>query len=174
LLADIVTQNGLLGTSYQRVYFKNNALNYEHLPDTRLKIPLGIRANYFVSDRFVLRSFYRFYTDDWGVRAHTAELEVPIKINPFFSISPFYRYYTQTAADYFAPYKVHDVSEPFFTSDYDLSQFNSQYIGAGIRYTPADGVFGKQHWNAVELRYGHYSRNNGLNSNMVSLHLKFK
>lgn len=174
LLADLVSQKGLLGTSYQRVYFNNNAENYEHLPDTRFKIPVGIKVNYFLGDRFIIRSSYRYYTDDWGVRAHTAELELPIKITPFFSLSPFYRYYTQTAADYFAPYKEHSTADNFFTSDYDLSEFDSQFFGSGIRFIPEKGVFGIAHWSMLELRYGHYNRNNGLNSNIISLNARFK
>jgi hypothetical protein len=174
LLADIVSQTGLLATSYQRVYFSNNGENYEQLPDNRFKIPLGFKANYFLSDRFIIRSSYRYYTDDWSVTAHTADIELPIKITPFFSVSPFYRYYTQTAADYFAPYQQHNISQNFFTSDYDLSKFNSQFFGSGIRFTPEKGVFGINHWNMLEIRYGHYNRSNGLNSNIVSLNARFK
>ena len=174
LLADLVSQKGLLATSYQRVYFKNNTETYEQLPDSRFKIPVGIKANYFLSDRFIIRSSYRYYSDNWGVQAHTADLELPIKLTPFFSISPFYRYYTQTAADYFAPYKQHNISDNFFTSDYDLAKFNSQFFGSGIRITPEKGVFGIAHWNMLELRYGHYSRSNGLNSNIISLNARFK
>ena len=174
LLADLVSQKGLLGTSYQRVYFNNNDENYEHLPDNRFKIPLGIKANYFLGDRFIIRSSYRYYSDNWGVLAHTADLEVPVKITPFFSISPFYRYYTQSAADYFAPYKQHSIADKSFTSDYDLSKFNSQFFGTGIRFIPGDGVFGIKHWNMLELRYGHYNRSNGLNSDIISLNARFK
>ena len=174
LLADMVSQKGLLGTSYQRVYFNNNSENYEHLPGNRFKIPLGVKANYFLGDRFIIRSSYRYYSDDWGVRAHTADLELPIKITPFFSFSPFYRYYTQTAADYFAAYKQHSTADNFFTSDYDLSKFNSQFYGSGIRFTPQKGVLGVAHWSMLELRYGHYSRNDGLNSNIISLNARFK
>jgi len=174
LLADAVSQKGLLATSYQRVYFKDNSESYEQLPDSRFKIPVAIKASYFLGDRFVIRSSYRYYTDNWGVTAHTADLEVPVKITPFFSVSPFYRYYTQTAADYFAPYKQHNINDHFFTSDYDLSQFNSQFFGTGVRATPEKGVFGIAHWSMAELRYGHFTRNNGLNSNIISLNARFK
>ncbi len=174
LLADLVAQNGLLGTSFHRVYYKNGGVNFEHLPDSRVKIPLGLRAAYFASDRIIFRPAYRFYTDDWGVRAHTAELEMPIKINPFFSVTPFYRYYTQTAANYFAPYKEHDAAATYFTSDYDLSRFNSHFLGAGLRLTPANGILGMQKWASAELRYGYYTRNTDLHSSILSLHLRFK
>lgn len=167
-------QSGLLATKYQRIYFTDGSENVETLPDTRFKIPVGLRANYFMGDKLILRSFYRFYTDDWGVKAHTIELETPIKINPSFSFSPFYRYYTQTAADYFAPFQQHLRTDPFYTSDYDLSKFNSGFFGAGIRLVPPKGLFGKEKLNSLELRYGHYKRNDGLSSNIVSLHLTMK
>ncbi|MDB5253576.1 MAG: hypothetical protein JWP27_2745 [Flaviaesturariibacter sp.] len=173
-LLDLVTQSGLLGTSYQRVYFDNGTETYERLPGSRFKVPVGVRASYFIGDRVILRPFYRYYIDDWGVKAHTAELEMPVKVTPFFSISPFYRYYTQTAADYFAPYKEHHASAGYYTSDYDLSAFNSGFAGAGFRFTPQNGVFGLARWTMLELRYGHYSRNDGLGSNIISLNARFK
>lgn len=174
LLLDGVYQKGLLATDYQRVYFLDNTERIEKLPDKRVKLPIGIRASYFMGDRIILRGFYRYYTDDWGIHAHTASLEVPIKINPFLSVSPFYRYYSQTSSDYFSPYKTHLPTDVFYTSDYDLSAFNSQFFGAGIRWSPEKGVLGVQHWTMIEIRYGHYTRNTGLQSNIITLNAKFK
>ena len=146
LIAEPTYQHGLLATKYQRVYFTNGPEQAENLPGNRYKIPVGLRANYFLNDRFIIRSFYRFYSDNWGVKAHTIDLELPIKITPFISVSPFYRFYQQTAADYFAPYGQHNVSEEFFTSDYDLSRFNSNFFGTGIRLAPPNGLFGMKNW----------------------------
>jgi hypothetical protein len=173
-LIDVVAQDGLLATNYQRVYFKDGAVNYERLPSSRFKLPVGGRLNYFAGDRVIFRASYRYYTDNWGVRAHTAELETPVKLTPFFSVSPFYRYYTQTAADYFAPYREHVRNEGLYTSDYDLAALNSHFFGAGIRYLPEHGLFGLKHWNMLELRYGHYQRSTGLNSDIVTMNLRFK
>ncbi|MCX6318780.1 MAG: DUF3570 domain-containing protein [Bacteroidetes bacterium] len=173
-IADLVYQKGYLGLPFHRVYFANNTVAVENLPDTRLKIPLGFRANYFLGDKVVLRSFYRFYTDDWGLTAHTAQLETSIKVSPFFSFTPFYRYYTQTAVDYFAAKSIHKITDQYFTSNYDLSAFNSSFYGAGVRLTPPNGVFGMKRLNMLELRYGHYNRSNGLNSDIISLNLKIK
>jgi len=167
-------QKGLLATKYQRDYFTDGSLRSETLPDKRYKLPIGLRMNYFLDDRFVIRTFYRYYMDNWGIRAHTAELEIPVKINSFFSISPFYRYNNQIGAKYFAPYGQHSPSEQYFTSDYDLSTLTSDFYGAGIRFAPPKGVFGWQRLNMLELRYGHYSRSTSLVSNIVSLNLKFK
>ena len=167
-------QHGLLATKYQRDYFTDGSLRAETLPDKRYKLPIGLRMNYFLGDRFVIRSFYRYYMDNWGIRAHTAELEIPVKVNSFFSISPFYRYNNQTGTRYFAAYGQHDPTAQYFTSDYDLSTLNSDFYGMGIRFSPPKGVLGWQRLNMLEVRYGHYARSTGLASNIVSLNLKFK
>jgi uncharacterized protein DUF3570 len=174
LLTDIGYQQGLLATRFQRVYFTDNTEKPETLPDHRFKLPIGLRAAYFLGDRYIVRFFYRFYTDDWGINAHTASLEIPVKITPFISLSPFYRYYVQTGAKYFAPFKDHASSEMFYTSDYDLSAFNSHFFGGGIRFTPAKGMLGITHFTMLELRYGHYIRNTGLHSDIISMNAQFK
>ncbi len=173
-IADWIYQKGYLGLPFHRVYFTDNSVHVENLPGTRMKIPLGFRASYFIGDRFILKGFYRYYHDDWGLSAHTIEVETPVKITPFLSVTPFYRFYKQTAVDYFAPYKIHQASDPYYTSNYDLSAFSSNFYGAGFRISPPKGVFGMKHFSMLELRYGHYAKNYGMNANIISLNLKIK
>ena len=178
ILTDIGYQTGLLGTAYQRVYFGDNGNNAysEKLPDNRFKLPVGLRANYFLGDKFILRSFYRFYTDSWNLTAHTAELEIPYKITPFVSVAPFYRFYSQSGVDYFKPYKEHLLSDnsEFYTSDYDLSKFTSHLFGLNFRMVSANGLMGVKKLNVVELRYSYYNRSTDLTSHLITLALKFK
>ncbi|OQP59051.1 DUF3570 domain-containing protein [Niastella populi] len=174
LLADVVQQQGFLSLPFYRVYFADGSVHQEKLPDSRFKIPLGFRANYFIGDRFIIRTYYRYYKDDWGISSHTVNLEVPVKITPFFSISPFYRFYNQSAVKYFSPYERHTGAAAYYTSNYDLSKFNSNFLGAGIRLAPPKGVFGIQRFNMIELRYGHYTRNNAMNANIISMNIKLK
>lgn len=173
-LADLISQNGYLSLPFHRVIFSDNSVHQENLPDSRLKIPLAIRASYFVGDNFIIRAYYRYYSDDWNVKSNTADVEIPIKISPFFSLSPFYRYYSQTAAKYFKPYKEHTAADTYYTSNYDLSRFDSHFLGLGMKLTPINGVFGLKYLNTLEIRYGHYSRTTGLNANIISLNLKYK
>lgn len=173
-LADVVQQQGLLSLPFYRVYFNDGSVHQELLPDNRLKIPLGFRANYFLGDRFIVKTYYRYYTDSWGIRSHTMNIEVPVKFNAFLSVSPFYRYYTQTATDHFKGYGLHTSAEKYYTSNYDLSKFNSSFFGAGIRWAPPQGVFHMQHFNMIELRYGHYAKNINMQSDIISLNLRFK
>ena len=174
LEGEAVYQKGYLGLPFHRVYFTDNTVHIEKLPTNRLKIPLGMRANYFMGDRIILRAWYRYYFDNWNVHSNTIQFETSIKLTPFYSITPFYRFYHQTAADYFAAFKEHVASDDYYTSNYDLAKFNSHFFGTGFRMVPPAGVFSIRHVNSLEIRYGHYEKNIDLNANIVSLHVKFK
>ena len=185
LSLDFVQQKGLLSTPFQRVYFKDVADSFienfqladdiERLPDSRFKIAVGGRLNYYINEIFVLRSYYRFYTDDWGIQSHTANLEIPIKISQKFTLYPSYRYYTQTAADYFAPYESHLSTEEFYTSDYDISEYTANQYGFGVSYT--DLLNNLKIWDlglkSIDLKYNKYDRDSGLSASIVTGGFKF-
>ncbi|WP_319229107.1 DUF3570 domain-containing protein [Draconibacterium orientale] len=183
--ADFILQDGLLSTPYHRVYFADKedsfyenfhlADDVERLPDSRFKIALGARLNYFVNHRVTLRTFYRYYTDDWGITSHTASLEIPVKITDKFTVYTSYRFYNQTAADYFAAYNEHLSTDEFYTSDYDLSEFSANNYGFGISYTD---VFTKGHiWKlslkSIDLKYHKYDRDSAFTASMFSFGVKF-
>ncbi len=174
LLADVAYQSGQLATLYHRTYFNNATHRVENLPDHRFKLPLALRMHYFAGDHLILRAYYRYYQDSWGLQAHTFDLETPIKLSPFVSISPFYRYYTQRGIQYFAPYRQHNINEVYYTSDYDLSTLNSQLIGMGLRLAPPGGLLGIAKVNALELRYAHYTRSTGMSANTLAIAVKLK
>ncbi|OEK00890.1 hypothetical protein BFP97_04915 [Roseivirga sp. 4D4] len=177
--ADVVAQSGLLSTPFHRVYFTNQTeARVERLPFNRLKIPVGLRLNYYVNDLLLLRSYYRFYWDDWGITGHTIALEASVKLNRFFSVYPFYRYHTQSEANYFAPFGEHTGEFQYYTSDYDLSNLSSHQYGIGLRYSPADGIGrlrlpGRNNrlltLKEINLKYGHYTRTPSLSANIFSI-----
>jgi Protein of unknown function (DUF3570) len=186
LSTELVYQSGLLSTPFHRVYFRETgpapgAARVEALPRHRFKYPVALRLNYYATDLVQLRSFYRFYQDDFGIRAHTLELETPVKVTPFFVVYPFYRYHTQTAARYFAPYQQHSIDETYYTSDYDLSAFGAHKLGLGLRYSPVYGLsrfrtpFGGRvaKFKAVDLRYAHYRRSTDLTADIISADFSF-
>lgn len=173
-MADLITQNGYLSLPFHRVYFDDGSVHQEKLPDSRLKIPLAVRASYFLGDNFIFRGYYRFYTDDWGLQAHTADLEIPVKLSTVFSVSPFYRYYNQTGTKYFKGFMQHSAADEFYTSNFDLSEFESHFVGMGLKYSPLNGIFGLKHLHTFELRYGHYSRTTNMASDIISIAIKYK
>ena len=188
---ELVSQNGLLSTPFHRVYFRDNPTDntattvvpvgfeprpakgarMEALPRARFKYPVSLRLTYYATDLVQVRGFYRFYNDNFGVSAHTIELELPVKLTPFFVVYPFYRFHTQTAATYFAPFAQHSVADAYYTSDYDLAALSAHKAGLGLRYSPVYGIgrFRVPGTNAqglprvmrlksVDLRYAHYQQ----------------
>lgn len=185
IFMDVLYQNGLLSTPYQRVYFSDKgnffinefqlADDIERLPDTRFKIPIGTRWNFYLNEKLTLRTYYRYYFDDWDISSHTFNVELPYKITDKFTLIPMYRYYKQQKSKYFASYEQHLSTEEFYTSDYDLSTFNANQYGLGISYT--DIFTNMKIWKFglknLDIRFNHYDRNDGLNANIVTFAVKF-
>lgn len=181
---DAVQQNGLLSTPFQRVYFADVENSFiedfaladdvERMPTSRTKLAFGGRLHAYLNERFVVRSFYRFYTDDWGVVSHTMNVEVPIKISQKFTVRPAYRYYTQTAADYFAPFDQHLSTSEFYTSDYDLSKYVANQYSFGVSYTDilTEQKIGKLGLKSIDLNFSSYGRDNGFQAIHASLGIK--
>jgi hypothetical protein len=197
---DILQQQGMLSTPYQRIYFADKANYYignagsipfyespsnlnvyrladdiERLPNSRFKLPIGLRWNYYLNERFVVRTYYRYYFDNWDLSAHTASIELPVKLSDKFTVFPMYRYYVQTQSKYFAPFDTHLSTEEFYTSDYDLSSFSANQFGLGVTYTDifASGKLLGFGLKSIDLRFNHYNRSDGLQSNIGTIGFKF-
>jgi hypothetical protein len=197
---DVLQQQGLLSTPYHRIYFADKANYYigqsqyinnyesasnsgvfkladdiERLPDSRFKLPIGARLNYYINERFVLRTYYRFYSDNWDIKSHTASIELPIKLSDRFTVFPMYRYYTQTGSKYYAPYETHLSTEEFYTSDPDLATLDANQYGFGINYT--DIFTGAKIWKLgiknIDFRFNHYERSDNLKANIATIGFKF-
>ena len=185
LSLDLVQQQGLLSTPFQRVYFNDVAGSFiddfqladaiERLPDSRIKMAVGGRLNWYLNEVFALRTYYRFYSDDWGITSHTASIEVPIKITDKLTLYPSYRFYNQTAADNFNPYRTALATDEFYTSDYDLSEFSANQFGFGISYTDIFTKFRitKYGLKSIDLKFYQYDRNSTFSSSIITLGVKF-
>lgn len=182
---DVINQQGLLSTPFQRVYFSDVADSFidsfqladdiEQLPDGRLKFAIGGRLNWYLNEIVTLRTYYRYYFDDWGINSHTASLEASVKLSDKFTLYPSYRFYNQSAADYFAPYESHLSTEEYYTSDYDLSKYSANQYGFGISYTD---IFTKMHISkyglkSIDLKFYQYDRDTSFSSSIITAGVKF-
>ncbi len=200
LFFDLLQQQGMLSTPYQRMYFADKqhffigdkqfipvyqsssntgvyelADDIERLPSKRFKLPIGLRWNYFINEKATVRTYYRYYQDDWGVKGHTFNIELPIKINDLYTVYPMYRYYVQTQSKFFAPFEQHLSTEQYYTSDYDLSAFSANQYGLGATYTDLlekFSIFGLGLKN-IDFRFNHYTRTDGLSANIGTIAFKF-
>ncbi|MFT6370401.1 MAG: hypothetical protein ACJAWH_001484 [Maribacter sp.] len=186
LSLDFIQQQGLLSTPFQRVYLTDVADSFienfqladavEQLPDSRFKIAVGGRLNWFLNEIVVLRTFYRYYSDNWGITSHTANFELPIKLSDKFTVYPSYRYYQQTASDYFRPFETAISTEQFYTSDYDLSEYKANQLGLGVSYTD---IFSKAHlWKfglkRIDLKFYKYDRDTAFTSSIITAGFSFE
>ena len=153
----------------------------EMLPDLRVKVPIAMRLNIHATDRLIFRTFNRLYWDSWDVKGYTFELEAPIKVADWFRLYPFYRFHAQTGSQYFAGINEHLSTESFYTSDFDLSTFNSNKFGLGFKISPLFGI-GRFKWikkkiavfKSIGVRYAYYQRSDGLNAWAITTGLEFK
>jgi hypothetical protein len=200
IFSDPTYQTGWLANPMQRVYFADKENFYignaasipiyatpnnkhvfqladdiERLPHTRFKIPIGARFNQYISQNFVFRTYYRYYFDDWGIQSHAMDAELAIKIGQRFTLYPNYRFYNQTAANYFAPFEQQLSINRYYTSDFDLSKFNANQLGLGLKYT--DILTTNHLWNfglkSLTFDYNYYERNTGLSAHIMSFGASF-
>lgn len=187
LAFDLVMQNGLLSTPFQRVYFQDVedsfienfhlADDIERLPSSRTKAALGVRLNYYANEFLSVRSFYRHYRDSWRMTSNTVSIEAPIKfLMGQITLYPSYRFYQQASIEFFAPYNKHLSTQEFYTSDNDLSSFSAHQVGIGASY---NNIFGtKKLWlfefKSIDLKYYKYQRNIPFSSNLITIGIKFK
>ena len=174
LFPEIDYQQGLLCTPYHRVYFKDGDERVETLPGKRFKLSIGTQAAYFAGSRTILRGSYRFYADDFGIIANSVQVQAALKLSPLISITPQFRFHTQSASRYFAAYGAHDPSERFFTSDYDLSALQSYEPGIAFRYAPQLPLARKLFFRELEARYSFYRRSDGLAAHLLSLNISLR
>lgn len=145
--------SGFLNDPYKRAYFDDAGLYYteidglhyytvfpENRPDTKFRQVLFLTyQHYFEKLNSGLQTTYRFYHDDFGIIANTASLQWNQKIGKIFIVAPLFRYYIQTAADF---YNTHFPGDPYdqgtmpisryFSADYRLSALDSITYGVSL------------------------------------------
>jgi len=142
-------QNGYLSDPYKLVYVAGNTVN-DSRPGNRRELAwvTRLRQNVVALDA-VVHLDYRYYHDDWGITAHTAELAWYQTLPQSWALVPRVRWYSQSAADFYQPYYNAAQNNGLYSSDYRLSPF-----GALSESFSVYKRFGS--WN-LSLRYEHYS-----------------
>jgi hypothetical protein len=158
-----------LSTSFHRVYLSNDAGVVENLPRERTKAAVAIRLNSFAGSQIILRNTVNVYHDTFVIWAASIENETVLKISPFFSIMPGFRIYTQSEAEAFAPHKGHDPFATYYTSDYDLSAFNTYSGSIGFKVRQLREARRGSRMRTFTLRYQFLHRSTQLNAHALSL-----
>lgn len=113
--------------------------------------------SHFPAAHGTLQADYRFYRDDWGIRAHTLEVAWQQSLGERWALRPALRYHTQQAADFYSP-TVPLPQPAVLSSDQRLAAFGgvSPSVRAIVKLDNGltiEGTLGYIH-NARNLRLG--------------------
>jgi len=172
LMVGASLQQGLLSTPFHRIYLNNGNTVIEKLPYQRIKIPVGIQVNSFITNQIILKQNIGLYKDNFDINAIALEEEISWKKNPRLYLSVFARGYLQTKAKYFTEKGKANSLDNFYTSDYDLSAFTSINTGIEIFMHPLSAKKTKPFIKGTGLRISYYKRSDGLWAVSSSLLLK--
>ena len=159
----ITVQRGELGNTWNSVPLDVGYRNGELLPDLRIRHAAVARVAQFLPWNGALKAFYRFYADDWGIRANTLETQIHQRLTPWLYLRGIYRVHDQRGADFFT---VRASSEARLrTADSDLQTFVAQTWGLAAA---ADLPFATYKSLHFDVGYERYFRSNGLSVNIVT------
>jgi len=118
-----------LGPSYGQ---PNGTYLHESRPDSRQRTTLYWKIAHHLTED-VINFAYRYYTDDWGVDAHTLDLKYRFRLTARDYLQPHIRYYSQTAADFYRHSLLASEALPEYVStDLRLGEFDT--LTYGIKY----------------------------------------
>jgi hypothetical protein len=137
LSATRMKQEGYLDEPYLIVPL-GNATTPEHRPGTRTRDAWLVKHGHYFDWDGALKTTYRFYKDDWGLRAHTLDFTYDQHLDDGWIVSPRLRYYTQNDASFYKA--AFPSAQPFMSSDYRLSAFQSLLLGCTVSTELAEGL----------------------------------
>lgn len=106
----------------------------EIFPNTRTGNAGSGRLKYYLPWRAALEGHYRFYSDTWGIRAHTGGIEYTQPMWGRWTFTGSYRYYTQNSADFFSDLFPFEEAQNFMARDKEASALASHTLGIGASY----------------------------------------
>lgn len=133
LSASLMTLSGYLDDPYKvaPVGTAGTNTNYpDHRPDSRNRWAIVAKYGHYYLWGGAVRVNYRYYWDDWSVRAHTLDITYDQHVFSDWIVSPRIRLYTQSAASFYA--SLFATPQPYMSSDYRLSSFYSWLGGLGV------------------------------------------
>ncbi len=159
---EAIADEGYLNNPYRQVRYVDPAdstawlTQGEVYPRTHASNAAAIRAKYYLPYRAAVSGEYRYYTDDWGVGAHTLEVGYVQPAGTRWLFDFRYRYYTQSAADFYSDLFPYANAQNFLARDKELSTFQSHGPHLGVTYTLLDRQGDRPMKSTVNLFVDHY------------------
>jgi hypothetical protein len=141
LAYELITDEGFLNNPYRQVRYRDptSPRGYSYTPEvypaTRTSSAASARLKYSLPWwRAAVDGQYRFFSDTWGVRAHTAQLGYTQPAFGRWVFDARYRFYTQDAADFYSDLFPRRNTLNFQARDKELSTYTAHTIGVGASW----------------------------------------
>ena len=137
---DISKLDGFQANPYRTAITAGGLVAEKH-PNERLRQAFAISGRLYVpASQTTFIGAYRYYRDDWHIRAHTPELRIVQEVGAFADASVRYRYYHQTASYFYASrYPMLDPAMiEYVTDDPKMSAYDGHMLEAKL------GVLGEE------------------------------
>lgn len=137
---EVLTDEGFLNNPYRQVRFldpdsaRGFSLQPEVYPATRTSNAISGRLKYFLPYRAAIEGQYRFFTDTWGIQAHTGEISYTHPAWNRWVFDARVRYYKQDSADFYSDLFPRRDFANFIARDKELSTFTGYTFGVGASY----------------------------------------
>jgi Protein of unknown function (DUF3570) len=126
----VTLQNGTLGNTWNAVPLSTGVFGPERLPPFRQRHAFVGRLAQWLPWRGALHLYYRFYVDDWGLLAHSAEAELYQRITAWLWVRATYRVHQQSGVSFFTTEAAPTKSPR--TADSDLAPFVAHTFGGAV------------------------------------------
>lgn len=166
----VTYQRGTLRTGWNAVPIMDGRLTDEIFPRGRLRHALmaGL-AQHVPQTRSTLKARYRFYADDFGLRAHTINATVYQYVAGWLYVRGGYRFHDQDGVDFFTTSLASDFTDDTLrTADSDLAPMSAHELSIGLATVRGRGPLRRWSVSAEAL---YYDRSNDLRILAVSLGL---
>lgn len=155
---EAVTDEGFLNNPYRQVRYLNpdqitTGSEFEKYPSTRTSNALSTQLKYYLPYRAALGTKYRYYADDWDIKAHTFEVNYTHPVGGKWIFELFYRYYSQSHAEFYSDLFPNQNFQTFLARDKELSEFITRSYGSGVRYEFLSNGWGFIDRASIDFKY---------------------
>ena len=140
LAYEVITDEGFLNNPYRSVRYldESSTRGYSYQPEvyprTRTSNAVSLTGRYYLPWRAAVHGEYRWYGDTWGIDANTVSMGYTHPWGPKWIFEAGYRWYDQSAADFYADLFPRENAQNFLARDKELSTFSNQMFSVGATY----------------------------------------
>ena len=142
---EVITDQGYLANPYRSVRYcavpspgstcaGGTLLASQIYPNTHTSTSVEARAKYYLWYRAAASVSYRYFSDTWGVRGNTTEVEYTHPVSNSWILEGRFRYYSQNAADFYRDLFPTVNYQNFEARDQNLAASKNTTVGVKATY----------------------------------------